>query len=88
MTDTKAIQRVIRTYFKICTPPSWKVLKKWIMLLIHIHLPKLSQVQISNLNRLITPTEIEPVIKSLPDSSIPRKRAQCHIFLVQNSTRI
>jgi hypothetical protein len=30
------------------------------------HLPKLNQDQINNLNRLITPREIEAIIKSFP----------------------
>ena len=38
------------------------------------HIPKLNQDQINNLNRPITPKEIEAVIKSLPTKKEPRTR--------------
>ena len=40
--------------------------------LIHYHWSKLNQEQINNLNRPITPSEIEAVIKSLPMNKNPR----------------
>ncbi|EGW07029.1 Retrovirus-related Pol polyprotein LINE-1 [Cricetulus griseus] len=46
------------------------------------HLPRLNQEQISNLNRPITPNEIEAIIRSLPT-----KKAQRQIASMQNSTR-
>ena len=36
------------------------------------HLPKLNQQESENLNRQITPSEIEAVIKKLPTNKIPR----------------
>ena len=47
------------------------------------HSPKLKKDQINNLNRSITPSEIEVDIKSLPT-----KKAQGQMALVQNSTRL
>ena len=45
-------------------------------------IPKLNQDHINNLNSLITPKEIEIVIKSLPT-----KKAQDQMVLVKNSIR-
>ena len=52
-TDSDEIQRLKRTYFKICTPPNWKNLKGMNIFLDIYHLPKLIQDQKSNLNRYI-----------------------------------
>jgi hypothetical protein len=38
--------------------------------------PKLNQNQINNLNRPITPSEIEPIIKNLPIKEKKKKKAQ------------
>ena len=46
------------------------------------HLTKLNQEQTSNLNRPITPNEIETVIKNLPT-----KKTQGQMVPLQNSTR-
>ena len=47
------------------------------------HLPKLNQEQTNNLNRPITPNEIEAVIERLPTKT----KAQGLMASVQNSTR-
>lgn len=60
----------MRTYFKICIPPNWKIgksKKKKMGNFLNTHyLSKLNQDQLINLNRPIMPSEIEAVIKSLP----------------------
>jgi hypothetical protein len=55
------------------------------------HLPKLNQDQINYQNSLITPKEIEAVIKSLPTkttTTTPSPQPQDKIVLVQTSTRV
>jgi hypothetical protein len=65
--DTKGIQGIIRSYFKnLHSKTIGKSKKKRIIFMIDYHLPKLNQDQINNLNRPITPKEIEAVIKNFP----------------------
>ena len=47
-------------------PIKWTTWKKWTKFLEKYNLPKLNQKEIENLNRPITSTEIETVIKNLP----------------------
>ena len=71
-TDTEEIQRIFRSYFENLYSTKFGNSKKM------NNLNKLNKEQISNLNRPITPNEIEAVIESLPT----KKKAS-----VQNSTR-
>ena len=65
-TDMEKIQRIIRLYLKHLYSTKLKNLKKMYNYLDKYRLPKLSQDQISKLNRPITAKEIETVVKSLP----------------------
>ena len=53
------------------TPRNLKTWEKWINFQKH-NLPKLSQDEAESLNRLITTSEIEAVIKKLPAHKYPR----------------
>ncbi|KAL6045281.1 hypothetical protein STEG23_023107 [Scotinomys teguina] len=81
-TDNEEIQRIIRTYFKNLYSTKLENLEEMDKFLDRYHIPKLDQDQIGNLNRPITPEEIETVIKSLPT-----KKVQDQMVLVWNSTR-
>ncbi|KAL6088019.1 hypothetical protein STEG23_035602 [Scotinomys teguina] len=70
-TDNEEIQRIIRSYFKNLYSTKLKNLKEMDKFLDRYHIPKLDQDQIDNLNRPITPEEIETVIKSLPTKKSP-----------------
>ncbi|KAL6088170.1 hypothetical protein STEG23_018085 [Scotinomys teguina] len=65
-TDNEEIQRIIRSYFKNLYSTKLENLEETDKFLDRHHIPKLDQDQIDNLNRPITPEEIETVIKSLP----------------------
>ncbi|KAL6039443.1 hypothetical protein STEG23_018602 [Scotinomys teguina] len=65
-TDNEEIQRIIMSYFKNRYSKKLKNLQEMDKFLDRYHIPKLYQDKIDNLNRPITPDEIETVIKSLP----------------------
>ncbi|KAL6068543.1 hypothetical protein STEG23_000946 [Scotinomys teguina] len=70
-TDDEEIQRIIRSYFKNLYSTKLENLEEMDKFLDRYHIPKLHQDQIDNLNRPITPEEIETVIKSLPTKKSP-----------------
>ncbi|KAL6032402.1 hypothetical protein STEG23_032242, partial [Scotinomys teguina] len=70
-TDNEEIQRIIRSYFKNLYYTKLENLEEMDKFLDRYHIPKLDQDQIDNLNRPITPEEIETVIKSLPTKKSP-----------------
>ncbi|KAL6093658.1 hypothetical protein STEG23_011038 [Scotinomys teguina] len=70
-TDNEEIQRIIRSYFKNLYSTKLENLEEMDKFLDRYHIPKLDQDQIDNLNRRITPEEIETVIKSLPTKKSP-----------------
>ncbi|KAL6084183.1 hypothetical protein STEG23_011683 [Scotinomys teguina] len=70
-TDNEEIQRIIRSYFKNLYSTKLENLEEMDKFLDRYHIPKLDQDQIDNLNRPITPEEIETVIKSLPTKKSP-----------------
>ena len=51
-------------------PVKWTTWKKWAFLEKY-NLPRLNQEELENINRLITSTEIETVIKNLPTNKSP-----------------
>ena len=69
--DTKKIQRIIRTYLKNLYSTKLEYLKEMVNFLDTYHLLKLNQDQITNLNRLMSPSEIEAVIKILCVETLP-----------------
>ncbi|KAL6081765.1 hypothetical protein STEG23_020928 [Scotinomys teguina] len=70
-TDNEEIQRIIRSYFKNLYSTKLENLEEMDKFLDRYHIPKLDQDQIDNLNRPITPEEIETVIKSIPTKKSP-----------------
>ncbi|KAL6073377.1 hypothetical protein STEG23_013708 [Scotinomys teguina] len=70
-TDNEEIQRIIRSYFKNLYSTKLENLEEMDKFLDRYHIPKLDHDQIDNLNRPITPEEIETVIKSLPTKKSP-----------------
>ncbi|KAL6084377.1 hypothetical protein STEG23_022619 [Scotinomys teguina] len=71
-TDNEEIQRIIRSYFKTLNSTKLENLEGMDKFLDRYHIPKLDQDQIDNINRPISPEEIETVIKSLPNTKGPR----------------
>ena len=81
--DAEEIQRIIRSYFKNLYSTKMENLKETNYFHDRFHIPKLSQDQLNNINRPLTPKEKEAVIKV----SQPQK-AQGQMVSVQNSTKI
>ena len=65
-TDTKEIHRIVRQYFEHLYANTQDNLDETDKFLETYNLPKLNQEESENLDRQITPTEIEAVIKKLP----------------------
>uniref|UniRef100_A0A5F9CWQ1 RNA-directed DNA polymerase n=1 Tax=Oryctolagus cuniculus TaxID=9986 RepID=A0A5F9CWQ1_RABIT len=70
-TDTTEIKRIIRNYYKDLYASKQENLSEMDRFLDTCNLPKLNQEDIENLNRPITETEIETVIKALPTKKSP-----------------
>ena len=70
-TDTEEIQRIMRDYNKQLYANKMDKLEEMDKFLENHSLPKLKQEEIENMNRLITSTEIEPVIKNVPTNKSP-----------------
>ena len=64
--DTTEIERIIRDYYKQLYANKMDNLEEMVKLLERYNLPRLNQKEIENMNRPITSTEIETVIKKLP----------------------
>ncbi|KAL6042422.1 hypothetical protein STEG23_017316 [Scotinomys teguina] len=71
ITNNEEIQRIIGSYFNNLYSTKLENLEEMDKFLDRYHIPKLDQDQINNLNRPITPEEIETVIKSLPTKKSP-----------------
>ena len=69
--DNTEIQRIIRDYYQQLYANEVDSLEKMEKFLEKYNFPKLNQEEIENLNRLITSTEIETVIKNLPTNKSP-----------------
>ena len=65
-TDTAEIQRITRDYYKQLYANKMDNLEDMDKFLEKQNLPRLNQEEIENINRLITSTDIETVIKNLP----------------------
>ena len=70
-TDTAEIQRIMRDYYKQLYANKMDSLEDMDKFLEMQNLPRLNQEEIENMNRLITSTEIETVIKYLPTYKSP-----------------
>ena len=71
-TDDTEIQRIIRDYYQQLYANKMDNLEEMDKLLEKYNFPKLNQEEIENLNRPITSTEIETVIRNLPTNKSPR----------------
>ena len=70
-TDNTEIQRIIRDYYQQLYANKMDNVEEIDKLLEKYYFPKLDQEEIENLNRPITSTEIETVIKNLPANKSP-----------------
>ena len=70
-TDTVEIQRIMRDYYKQLYANKKDNLEEMDKFLEMLNLPRLNQEEIENMNRLITSTETETVIKNLPTNKSP-----------------
>ena len=69
--QTTQIQRITRDYSQQLYANKLDNLKKMDKFLEKCNFPKLNQEEIENLNRSITSTEIETVIRNLPTNKSP-----------------
>ena len=70
-TDTAEIQRIMRDYYKQLYANKMENLEEMDKFLEKHDLPRLKKGEIENINRPITSTEIETVIKNLPTNKSP-----------------
>ena len=70
-TDTAEIQRIMRDYYKQLYANKKDKLEEREKFLEKHNLPRLNQEETENINRPITSTEIETVIKNLPTNKSP-----------------
>ena len=70
-TDTAEIQRIMTDYYKQLYANKMDNLEEMDKFLEMHNLPRLNQEEIENINRPITNTEIETVIKNLPANKSP-----------------
>ena len=70
-TDTREIQKIIRKYYEQLHANKLDNLDEKDKFLETYNLSKLNQEEPDNLNRQITPSEIEAVIKKLPTNKSP-----------------
>ena len=64
--DTEEIQRNITSYWNSLSATKLENVKKNGHFLDKYHIPKLNKSQVNNLNRHISPEEIDTVIKNFP----------------------
>ena len=72
VTDTKAIQWIVRKYYEQLYANQLDNLDKMGKFLETHNLPNINQGESENLNRQISPREIEAIIKNLPRNQSPR----------------
>ena len=73
-TDIAKIQRIIRDYYEQLYGNKMDNLKEMERFLEKFNLPRLDQEEVEIMNNPITSTEIEAVIKNLPQKQKPRAR--------------
>ena len=71
ITTEKKIQRIIRDYYQQPYANKMDNLEEMDKFLEKYNFPKLNQEEIENLNRPITSTEIETIIRNLPENKSP-----------------
>ena len=69
--DTTEIQRIIRDYYRQSYANTIDNMEEMDKFLQRCNLPRLNQEEIENMNRPITSTEIETIIKNLPANESP-----------------
>ena len=74
-TDTAEIQRIMRDYYKQLYANKMENLEEMDKFIEKYNLLRLNQEERENMNRPITSTEIETVIKNLPTSKSPGQMA-------------
>ena len=85
-TDNTEIQRIIRDYYQQLYDNKMDNLEEMDEFLEKYNLPKLNQEEIENLNRPITSTEIETVIKILQQTKAQDQMAS-QVYSSKNSDR-
>ena len=80
-TDTAEIQRIMRDYYKQLYANKMDNLEEMDKSLEKQNLPRLNQEEIENINRTITSTEIETVIKNLPRNKAQNQMASQANFM-------
>ena len=73
-TDNAEIQRIIRDYYEQLYGNKMDNLEEMNRFLEKFNLPRLNQEEIEIMNNPITSTEIEVVVKNLPQKQKPRTR--------------
>ena len=70
--ENTQIQRIIRDYYQQLYPTKMDNLEEMDKFFEKYNFPKLNQEEIENLNRPITSTEIETIIRNIPTNKSPR----------------
>ena len=70
-TDTAEIQKIVRDYYKQLYANKMDNLEEMGKFLERYNFPRLNQEELENINRPITSSEIETVIKNLPTNKSP-----------------
>ena len=87
-TDTSEIQRIMRDYYTQLYANKLDNLEEMDKFLEKHNLPRLNQEEIENINRPITSTEIESVIKNLPTWGASLVAQWLRICLPMQGTRV
>ena len=73
-TDSAEIQRIIREYYEQLYGNKMDNLEEMDRFLERFNLPRLNQEEIAIMNNPVTSTDIEAVLKNLPQNQKPRTR--------------
>ena len=86
LTDNAEIQRIIRDYYEQLYGNKMDNLEEMDRFLEKFNLPRLNQEELELMNNPITSTEIETVVKNLPEKEKPRTRS-LHRRILSNISR-